>query len=883
MGQAACPGQPECQPVVVDVQRVLRAPEVDRAAKKGGVARRTHGRRVHHLHHRGGPHGLARLAQLLHGGRKRQLHQEGRQIVLPAKGLGDQHQAVRRDAFPQLKQVAGAGGVAQAQPQGIAQGRGAQQPQCQRPPVGQHHLPSQAQRQIRLRHQAQAPAHQGGGLPVRHRQAGFCQVCGAHALSPLVRHRQAWVSRLGAPFKACCRLHPSRSMSAPGVLAFPVSVGTSRIGCCVRQRTWRGPPQGPLDGPQTATNCASMAYRWAAGPPGRTNDCLLDRLHARWVDVCRPPPGQWPAVLPPHRSPFPRPLNMTLFRNLGISGRLYGVSLLLITALTALAISTWSQLLHVRDLAQSAGSVKVLQLELIASTELKVSQVLSDLRQALLMKTPKDTELAVQGIQAKRTQISKNDADYLKELRSQDSRDAFQRDWLQLQTVTWPVAEANLQLLKDGKTEEAQTMLIKQTIPAYARMQDWLVTARSAQGKSLSQEVDAIGAAADSIRIFLVTLVAAISVGLLAFSWYIARLLRGRVTASREVAERVRQGDFTVPVDASVRDEFSPLLQSLSAMQDSLTTVVGTVRENAESVATASAQIAQGNQDLSQRTEEQASSLEETAASMEQLGSTVRQTSDNANQANQLAKGATAVAIKGGHVVGQVVNTMRGINESSRKIADIIGVIDSIAFQTNILALNAAVEAARAGEQGRGFAVVASEVRSLAQRSAEAAKEIKALISASVERVEQGTQLVDQAGVTMSEIVASIQRVTDLMGEISSAASEQNAGVSQVGQAVMQMDQVTQQNASLVEQSAAAAESLKAQALQLVLAVSVFRLAHDAHAPQRAVHAAAALAARPVASRLPVRGLGAARPAWRAQGSLAAPAARHVPSAQDSF
>src|SRR5450830_1285229 len=270
----------------------------------------------------------------------------------------------------------------------------------------------------------------------------------------------------------------------------------------------------------------------------------------------------------------------------------------------------------------------------------------------LLMKTPKDTELAVQGIQAKRTQISKNDADYLKELRSQDSRDAFQRDWLQLQTVTWPVAEANLQLLKDGKTEEAQTMLINQTIPAYARMQDWLVTARSAQGKSLSQEVDAIGADADSIRIFLVTLVAAISVGLLAFSWYIARLLRGRVTASREVAERVRQGDFTVPVDASVRDEFSPLLQSLSAMQDSLTTVVGTVRENAESVATASAQIAQGNQDLSQRTEEQASSLEETAASMEQLGSTVRQTSDNANQANQLAKGATAVAIKGGHVVG---------------------------------------------------------------------------------------------------------------------------------------------------------------------------------------------------------------------------------------
>jgi methyl-accepting chemotaxis protein len=518
---------------------------------------------------------------------------------------------------------------------------------------------------------------------------------------------------------------------------------------------------------------------------------------------------------------------MNLFRTVSISARLYLVSWVLITALTLLAISTWMQLVSVRDLAQSAGRVKVLQLELIASTELKVAQVLSGMRHALLMKQPKDTELAVQDMQAKRTQISKNDADYLKELTTQESRDAFQRDWLQLQAVTWPVAEANIQLIREGKTDAALAMLIDKTIPAYAAMEAWLVTARNGQGKELSQKVETIGAAADSIRIYLCALVAAVAVGLLAFSWYIARTLRGRVLASQQVADRVQRGDFTVAVQDAVLDEFSPLLQSMSAMQDSLTRVVQSVRENAESVATASAEIAQGNLDLSQRTEEQASSLEETAASMEQLGSTVRQTADNAKQANQLALGASEVAAKGGTVVGQVVDTMKGINDSSRKITDIISVIDGIAFQTNILALNAAVEAARAGEQGRGFAVVAAEVRSLAQRSAQAAKEIKTLISASVERVEHGTQLVDQAGVTMSEIVTSIRRVTDIMGEISTASSEQSAGVGQVGQAVMQMDQVTQQNAALVEQSAAAAESLKAQARQLVETVYVFRLSGD--------------------------------------------------------
>ncbi|MCZ8293482.1 MAG: methyl-accepting chemotaxis protein [Hylemonella sp.] len=292
-----------------------------------------------------------------------------------------------------------------------------------------------------------------------------------------------------------------------------------------------------------------------------------------------------------------------------------------------------------------------------------------------------------------------------------------------------------------------------------------------------------------------------------------------------DISEAVAQGDLTRPVDTSGKDEVAQVLQALAAMQRNLGQIVSTVRQGSESVASASTQIAQGNQDLSGRTESQASALEETAASMEELGSTVKQNADNARQANQLAQSASTVAVKGGQVVAQVVDTMKGINDSSKKIADIINVIDGIAFQTNILALNAAVEAARAGEQGRGFAVVAGEVRNLASRSADAAKEIKQLITDSVTRVEQGTALVDQAGNTMNEVVTSIRRVTDIMGEISAASSEQNAGVSQIGEAVVQMDQVTQQNAALVEEMAAAAGSLKSQAQDLVQAVSVFRLA----------------------------------------------------------
>jgi len=310
----------------------------------------------------------------------------------------------------------------------------------------------------------------------------------------------------------------------------------------------------------------------------------------------------------------------------------------------------------------------------------------------------------------------------------------------------------------------------------------------------------------------------------------ITRQLGAEPIVAAEQAALVAAGNLSHAIELKHGDTSSVMAQ-FKTMQDSLVKLVSHVRQGSESVSTASAEIAQGNNDLSSRTENQASALEQTAASMEELSSTVKQNADNAHQANQLAMNASTVAVQGGEVVAQVVNTMKGINEASRKISDIIGVIDGIAFQTNILALNAAVEAARAGEQGRGFAVVASEVRSLAGRSAEAAKEIKTLINVSVERVEQGTILVDQAGTTMNEVVTSIKRVTDIMGEISAASNEQSLGVSQVGEAVTQMDQVTQQNAALVEEMAAAASSLKSQAQDLVQTVAVFKLSgNDSYA-----------------------------------------------------
>lgn len=311
------------------------------------------------------------------------------------------------------------------------------------------------------------------------------------------------------------------------------------------------------------------------------------------------------------------------------------------------------------------------------------------------------------------------------------------------------------------------------------------------------------------------------------------RAIIGPLNEAVTVANAVASGDLTSRIEVNSTNEMGRLLQALKTMNSNLLDLVGKVRNSTESIATASSEIASGNSDLSHRTEEQASSPEETASSMEELTSTVKHNADNARQANQLAVGASEVAMKGGAVVGQVVQTMSSINDSSKKVVEIISVIDGIAFQTNILALNAAVEAARAGEQGRGFAVVATEVRTLAQRSAAAAKEIKELINDSVTKVDEGTKLVDEAGSTMDEIVTAVKRVTDIMSEISAASQEQSSGIEQINQAVTQMDEVTQQNAALVEEASAAAESMKEQSKVLIQAVSVFKFTN--HGEQAAV------------------------------------------------
>ncbi|WP_269813986.1 methyl-accepting chemotaxis protein [Simplicispira lacusdiani] len=395
--------------------------------------------------------------------------------------------------------------------------------------------------------------------------------------------------------------------------------------------------------------------------------------------------------------------------------------------------------------------------------------------------------------------------------------------------------ERYLALVEQGNAEDARRYLLKDVRPvldAYFSAVEALI---GFQTELLGQSVDSAQADVVSIQNTVwATILLALLVAAVLAAWII-RAITGPLRQAVEVSHAVAAGNLGMALQVQGRNETAQLLRSLQQMMESLRKVVSNVRSGSESVASASAQIAQANHDLSARTEQQASALEQTAASMEQLNSTVRQNADNARQANQLAMSATTVAERGGAVVGEVVETMKGINDSSRRIADIIGVIDGIAFQTNILALNAAVEAARAGDQGRGFAVVASEVRSLASRSAEAAKEIKTLIGTSVERVEAGSQLVDQAGATMQEVVAAIRRVTDLMGEISAASTEQSQGVDQVGEAVIQMDQTTQQNAALVEEMAAAASSLRGQAQELVRSVEVFRLGDEpshAESPQ---------------------------------------------------
>ena len=396
------------------------------------------------------------------------------------------------------------------------------------------------------------------------------------------------------------------------------------------------------------------------------------------------------------------------------------------------------------------------------------------------------------------------------------------------------------------------------------------------QTEVMTEDGKAAGALAEAAQRMMLILSAVAALLTVFFAWFITRSITVPLNLAVQVAQKVAAGDLTSHIEVMSKDETGIVTQALKDMNDSLKKIVGEVRSGTEAIGSGTKQIASGNADLSQRTEEQASSLEETASSMEELTSTVKQNAENAKQANQLALGASNVAVKGGQVVSEVVTTMSSINESSKKIVDIIGVIDGIAFQTNILALNAAVEAARAGEQGRGFAVVASEVRNLAQRSAAAAKEIKALIGDSVDKVGAGTKLVDEAGKTMEEIVNSVKRVTDIMSEITAASQEQSAGIEQVNQAITQMDEVTQQNAALVEEAAAAAESLEEQAQNLQAAVAIFNIGGQTTTVRS--QPSARKTERPALST-PQRG--ASRPLAHAAPRLAAkPAKASQPAAQ---
>jgi methyl-accepting chemotaxis protein len=506
---------------------------------------------------------------------------------------------------------------------------------------------------------------------------------------------------------------------------------------------------------------------------------------------------------------------------------------------------------------------ELLGISYVKEANINLIYIARGMRNVLLAASDKDRQNALAAVDTARTQLKSNldkarPLFYLEKGKQMFSEvDAGVRDYEAL------LAEATKRALADPLQENRASVayLFGTVAPVANAVDNRMTDLTRLKEQNAQSAVAAATAMYESSRTLMLMLVlgsAGTGIGLgILLTRSLTRQLGGEPAYASAIASAIAAGDLTVAVDLRQGDKDS-MLFAMKAMRDSLAEIVGQVRSGTDTIASASSQIASGNLDLSSRTEEQASSLEETASSMEELTSTVKQNADNARQANQLASSASEVAERGGAVVSQVVDTMASINESSKKIVDIIGVIDSIAFQTNILALNAAVEAARAGEQGRGFAVVASEVRTLAQRSAAAAKEIKGLIGDSVSKVDAGAKLVDHAGATMEEIVASVRNVTDIMSEITAASQEQTAGIEQINVAISQMDQVTQQNASLVEEAAAAAESMQEQAGKLARVVAVFRLDGATAAP-----AAPARAVAPAVK---------AAPAVRPGARLAAPA-----------
>ena len=510
-------------------------------------------------------------------------------------------------------------------------------------------------------------------------------------------------------------------------------------------------------------------------------------------------------------------------RNLKISTRLIGSFGLLLAMLLTLAATSLMQLGDLHKGSDAVAENWLPSVQAVNAIDAEIANVRLTILAHVMATDEANMASLDKQIEEQRTQLAEVRKRYeamISSLEEKKIYEEFVTGW----TKYVEVNNKALQLSRKNENVAATAIMSQESRPLYLALKsltDKLVQL-NAQGAAAAAK-SATETYASAKNTVVAVSIAAVILVFLAAAWLI-RSITAPLAQAVQAADRIAGGDLSGQIVVQSKDETGLLLQALQRMQQSLVNIVSSVRQNAEGVASASSQIASGNNDLSARTEQQASALEETAASMEELSSTVRQNADNARTANELAVNASTIAVQGGDVVAEVVETMKGINSSSSKIADIISVIDGIAFQTNILALNAAVEAARAGEQGRGFAVVAAEVRSLAGRSAEAAKEIKSLIAASVESVGQGSALVDKAGATMTEVVASIRRVTDIMGEISAASSQQSAGVSQVGEAVTQMDQATQQNAALVEQMAAAASSLNSQAGELVTAVAVFKL-----------------------------------------------------------
>jgi len=549
-------------------------------------------------------------------------------------------------------------------------------------------------------------------------------------------------------------------------------------------------------------------------------------------------------------------------------GTRLGLGFVLVLAfLVAVTATGIYQMAQIQNRLDHVISVNNVVSRLVVDMRANVGDRVTSLRVLTLMSDPADMEPEMNRIK----ELAAKYADAQNKLSSQFAVEARPEEKALLATIkeqeaiAMPAIAKASDLWLANKAEDATKVLIKEIRPAQKKWMAALDQLGTLEDKQNAQmQVDAASGFSTARTFMLLMGLAAMAISVLA-AWVITRQLLkqlgGEPDYTAAIAGSIAKGDLSITIDTNSSDKDS-LLFEMKEMRNSLVDIVSQVRTGTETIGTASREIAAGNIDLSSRTEMQASSLEKTASAMDQLTSTVKQNADNAREANQLASAASDVAIRGGQVVSEVVDTMSSIDASAKKIVDIIGVIDGIAFQTNILALNAAVEAARAGEQGRGFAVVASEVRNLAQRSAGAAKEIKMLIDDSVEKVGAGTKLVGQAGVTMDEVVDSVRRVTDIMSEIANASQEQSAGIAQVNQSIIEMDSMTQQNAALVEEAAAAAQSLQDQAAELARVVSIFKLVEGEERVVAPAPVAKPVVVKPIATaaRTPVKKL-AAKPA----------------------